>query len=80
MDALFSVKYKGLSEKGAPIAIRADGSETLKYSELNKDDLVYSGTYNPPYNASLANSLSYKGFALIIVIWDKNEGSIRDRA
>lgn len=80
MDALFSVKYKGLSEKGAPIAIRADGSETLKYSELNKDDLVYSGTYNPPYNASLTNSLSYKGFDLSFMFIYSGGHVIRDIA
>lgn len=64
MGALFSVRYKGLNEKGAPVAYKADGTETLKYSELTKDDLVYSGTYNPPYNASLTNTISYKGFDL----------------
>lgn len=64
MGALFSVKYKGLNENGAPVAILANGEETLNYSALTKDDLVYSGTYNPPYNASLANTLSWKNFDL----------------
>ncbi|MCF0167639.1 MAG: SusC/RagA family TonB-linked outer membrane protein [Bacteroidales bacterium] len=64
MGALFSVKFKGLNENGAPVAYLADGSETLNYSALTKDDLVYSGTYVPPFNASLANTVSWKGLDL----------------
>ncbi len=64
MDALFSIRYKGLNEKGFPVALKADGTDCNNYGELTKDDLVYSGTYNPPYNASLSNTLSYKGIEL----------------
>lgn len=64
MDALFSIRYKGLDEKGFPVAYKADGSECTNYTELSKDDLVYSGTYNPPYNAALSNTFNYKGIEL----------------
>ncbi len=62
MNSLFSVRYKGLNEKGYPVAYKADGSETSDYDELTKEDLVHSGTYDPPYHASLTNTISYKGF------------------
>lgn len=64
MGALFSVRYKGLDENGFPVAYFADGTECKDNTKLTKEDLVYSGTYNPPYNASLSNTISYKGFDL----------------
>lgn len=78
MGALFSVRYKGLNEQGAPVAYKADGTETTKYSELTKDDLVYSGTYTPPYNASLANTISYKGIDLSFMFVYTGGHVIRD--
>lgn len=62
--AMFSVKYKGLDKDGFPVAYFADGTECKDYTKLSKEDLVYSGTYNPPYNAALTNTISYKGFDL----------------
>lgn len=62
MDALFSIRYAGLDVDGLPKAYKKDGTITKNYDELTKKDLVYSGTVNPPYNASLTNSFSYKGF------------------
>lgn len=64
MGALFSVKYKGLNENGAPVAILKNGEETLHHNMLTKEDLEYSGVVTPPYNASLTNSFSWKGFDL----------------
>ncbi|MEF9986909.1 MAG: SusC/RagA family TonB-linked outer membrane protein [Bacteroidales bacterium] len=64
MGAMFSVRYKGLNEKGYPVAYNAKGEEILNKTQLTKEDLVYSGTYNPPYNASLTNTFSYKGIDL----------------
>ena len=80
MSSMFSVRYKGLNENGAPVAYKADGTETLKYSELTKDDLVYSGTYIPPYNASLTNMLSYKGFDLSFMFIYAGGNVMRDIA
>ncbi len=64
MGALFSVKYKGLNENGAPVAILNNGEETLHHNMLTKEDLEYSGVVTPPYNASLTNYISWKGFDL----------------
>lgn len=64
MGALFSVKYKGLNQDGAPVGYLQNGEEVLDDSQLTKDDLVYSGVVTPPYNATLTNSFSYKGFDL----------------
>lgn len=80
MGALFSIRYAGLNENGAPIAYKADGSTTLKYTDLTKEDLVYSGTYNPPYNASLTNTLSYKGIDLSFMFVYTGGHVIRDVA
>lgn len=64
MGALFSVRYKGLNNQGAPVGLLANGEEILHYNKLTKDDLVYSGVVTPPYNASITNNLSWKGFDL----------------
>lgn len=64
MGSLFSVRYKGLNSVGAPVGLKADGTEVLNYTALTKDDLVYSGVTTPPYNASITNNLSWKGFDL----------------
>lgn len=62
MNSLFSIRYAGLDKEGFPQAYKADGSIVGDYSLLEKEDLVYSGTQNPPYSASLSNRLAYKGF------------------
>lgn len=62
MNSLFSIRYAGLDKDGFPQAYKADGSIVGDYSLLAKEDLVYSGTQNPPYSASLSNRFSYKGF------------------
>lgn len=64
MNSLFSIRYAGLDKDGFPQAYKADGSIVGDYTLLEKEDLVYDGTKNPPYSASLSNRLSYKGFDL----------------
>ena len=74
MNAMFSVRFAGLDENGNPTAYQTvivDEETGEKedviiqdYRLLTKDDLVYSGTYTPPYNASFTNTLSYKGIEL----------------
>lgn len=64
MGALFSVRYKGLDDKGIPMAYKKDGTVVKRADQLSKEDLVYSGTTTPPYNASLSNRITYKGFDL----------------
>ena len=62
--SLYSVRYAGLDETGKPTAFNKDGEVVTSLSDLTPDDLVYSGTYDPPYSASLGNTLTYKGFSL----------------
>lgn len=64
MNSLFTIRYAGLDEKGFPQAYKADGSIVKSTSDLEKEDLEYSGTTVPPYSASLANRFYYKGFDL----------------
>lgn len=64
MNSLYSVRYAGLSEEGYPLAYKKDGTIVDSYDKLEAEDLVYSGTTNPPYSASLSNRLTYKGFDL----------------
>ena len=64
MNSLYSVRYAGLSEQGYPLAYKKDGTIIDSYDKLEAEDLVYSGTTNPPYSASLSNRLTYKGFDL----------------
>lgn len=64
INSLFSVRYAGLDENGTPTAYKKDGSIVKSADLLTKEDLVYSGTYDPRFNASFTNRLSYKGFDL----------------
>lgn len=64
MNSLFSVRYAGLDENGTPTAYKKDGTIIKSSDLLTKEDLVYSGTYDPRFNASFTNRLSYKGFDL----------------
>lgn len=61
MGAMYSIRYAGLNEKGKPTAYTKDGKIVTSTNDLTKDDLVYSGCYNPPYSASLTNSFTYEG-------------------
>lgn len=62
MNSLFSIRYAGLDKEGFPQAYKADGSIVGDYTLLEKEDLVYSGTQDPPYSTSLSNRFAYKGF------------------
>lgn len=64
INALFSVRYAGLDEEGNPGAYKKNGEIVHSISELTKEDLVYSGTYDPRYNASFTNTFSYCGIDL----------------
>lgn len=64
INSLFSVRYAGLDEKGNPTAYKKNGEIVKSVTELTEEDLVYSGTYDPRYNASFTNTFSYKGIDL----------------
>ncbi|MBB2150779.1 SusC/RagA family TonB-linked outer membrane protein [Pedobacter gandavensis] len=67
MNALYSIRYKGLDETGKPIALTKDGREVKMTTGLTVDDLIYEGTTTPPYSASLMNTFSYKDFDLFFM-------------
>ena len=64
MNSLYSIRYAGLDENGVPQAYKANGEIVKSYRDLEKEDLEYSGTTDPPYAASLSNKISYKGIDL----------------
>lgn len=64
MGGIYSVRWAGLSETGRPQAYNAEGEIVTTMVNLSLDDIVYSGTVNPPYAASLTNNLSYKDFSM----------------
>ncbi len=63
-NSLYSIKYAGLNDKGAPQAYKSDGSIVNNASKLIPEDLAYSGTYDPPYSASFTNMFRYKDLKL----------------
>lgn len=67
MNGLYSVRWAGLDEAGAPQAYKANGEIVKSFANLTTDDLVYSGSSTPPYAASLSNRFSYKNFSLSIL-------------
>ncbi|MDO5969400.1 SusC/RagA family TonB-linked outer membrane protein [Flavivirga aquimarina] len=64
LNTLYSIRYAGLNEKGAPLAYKADGTIVENYLELGLEDLIDEGTYDPPYHASYTNNITYKQFDL----------------
>lgn len=79
-NSLFSVRYAGLDEKGMPTAYKKDGTIVKSSKLLDKEDLVYSGTYDPRFNASLTNTFSYKGFDLSLMFIYSGGHVMRDVA
>lgn len=68
MNSLYSVRWAGLDETGAPQAYKKDGTIVKSFANLTVNDLVYSGVSTPPYAASLSNSLRYKDFSLSFLL------------
>ena len=63
MNSLFSYRYAGLDPKNGNVRVY-DKEGKMKSNVDSIDDLVWSGTRTPVYNASLKNLLSYKGLEL----------------
>lgn len=61
LGSVYSTRYAGLDEKGAPLFYNLD-DEKVAYSSLTKEDLVYSGTTMPKYTSALISSFSVKNF------------------
>ncbi|GAA3651053.1 SusC/RagA family TonB-linked outer membrane protein [Flavivirga jejuensis] len=64
LNTLYSLRYAGLNENGAPLLYKADGTITDSYLELELEDLIDEGTYDPPYHAAFTNNITYKQFNL----------------
>ncbi len=79
-NSLYSIRYAGLDATGKPQAYKADGTKVQSTSDIDVEDLVYSGTYDPPYTASMTNTLSYKGFELSFMFVYYGGHVIRDVA
>ena len=78
INAVYSIRYKGLDALGRPIALTKDGREVQKTSDLTVDDLIYEGTTTPPFNASLMNTVSYKNFDLFFMFIYYGGNKMRD--
>ena len=64
IGSVFAIRYAGLDEEGNPTAYKKDGTVVNSSRDLEAEDLVYMGTRNAPYSASLTNHLRYKNFDL----------------
>lgn len=63
MNSLFSYRYAGLDPKNGNVLVYNNNGEKVSNVSSVKD-LVYSGTRDPKYTASLKNFFSYRGFDL----------------
>jgi len=68
LNTVYTLRYAGLNEKGAPRAYKADGTIVDSYSDLVFEDLIDQGTNDPPYHASYFNNISYKQFDLSFML------------
>lgn len=80
MNSIFAIRYAGLDDKGNPTAYKADGTIVTSSDQLEATDLVYEGTTEYPYTASLTNRLTYKGFDLSFMFVYYGGGKMRDVA
>lgn len=63
MNSLFSYRYAGLNPADGNVLVYNNKGE--KVSDVSSvEDMVYSGTRDPKYTASLKNFFSYRGFDL----------------
>lgn len=59
-EALWSYRWAGLDEAGEPMVYDKNNNKVYDVMEFDKDDLEYSGTYQPKYNGSLTTGFRYK--------------------
>lgn len=80
VKSLFSIQYTGLDHlSGIPNFINEDGdtSSQVYFQSNNVGNLKYEGPVDPPYNASLGGTLSYKNFALSVLFTGQFGNKIR---
>lgn len=64
LNSLYSVRWAGLDNTGAPQGYDRNGNIVKSFANLTMEDLQYAGTTVPPYAASLSNNFKYKNFDL----------------
>jgi len=64
LNAWYMPRYAGVSGTGEALYYLKDGSTTADYGSLTTDDYVYAGSPFRDIDASITNTLSYKGFDL----------------
>jgi TonB-linked SusC/RagA family outer membrane protein len=67
-NSLYAIRYAGLNDEGQPTAYKLDGTIVDSRNDLDPEDLVFSGTYDPPYHLSLSNDITFKQFDLSFLI------------
>lgn len=64
LNGLYSVRWAGLDNTGAPQAYDRNGKLVKSFANLAMEDLQYEGTTLPPYAASFSNYFKFKNFDL----------------
>ncbi|MDL2319778.1 SusC/RagA family TonB-linked outer membrane protein [Alistipes sp. OttesenSCG-928-B03] len=64
---IFSYRYAGLDDRGEPMVYDENGEKTAT-SISNVDELVYSGTAQPPYSGGFRNMFRYRNLTLDVQI------------
>lgn len=62
--SIFGYKYAGLDNMGDPQIELTDKTITKELNVATVDDIVFKGSFQPPWNGGFSNSFSYKGFGL----------------
>jgi len=79
-NSLYSIRYAGLDATGSPTAYAANDSIITSLGALTPEDLVYSGTYDPPYHLSLTNDIKFKQWELSFLVIFYGGNVMRDVA
>jgi TonB-linked SusC/RagA family outer membrane protein len=69
--SLFSIPFKGLTNKGYPTFLTENGNVTsydIDFQSLNTNYLKYEGSTDPTVTGSFGNIFTYKGFRLNLYV------------
>lgn len=59
-EGIWSYRWAGLNEIGMPQAYKADGTKVTDPTQIEVEDLEFSGTYQPKYSGSISTGFRYK--------------------
>lgn len=79
IHSMYSTRFAQLDENGDALFYNRDNELTV-FSDLEIDDLVYSGTTTPKYTTALFNSLSYKDFTFSFKLVHYGGHVLRDQS